>query len=174
MAVEFDQPTTSSDEAAIVCSRCLVAPPPLQNRAANAGSSRLYGSGGQRLKQIAFRADDADLAIRHLDALGERAEMVAAIAAAVDHAALSRRFAGGRSRRRDSQQNREGGGDHPQQHTYPRPRAYDGAGSIHGLSDADLPDRLNPPDESPLRIRRRPDGAGAGAEKQSGGGSTEC
>ena len=66
--------------------------PPLQNRTANAGRSRLYaGRGGQRLKQIAFRADDADLAVGDLDALGERAEMVAAIAAAVDPDPLARR-----------------------------------------------------------------------------------
>jgi hypothetical protein len=66
--------------------------PPLQNRTANAEHSRFYAGGGsQRLKQIAFRADDADLAVRDLDALGERAEMVAAIAAAIDPDALARR-----------------------------------------------------------------------------------
>ena len=43
------------------------------------------------MKQIAFRADNADLAIRHLDALGERTEMVAPVAAAVDPDPLSRR-----------------------------------------------------------------------------------
>nr|WP_245427392.1 hypothetical protein [Roseiarcus fermentans] len=36
------------------------------------------------MEQIAFRADDADLAVGDLDTLGERAEMVPAIAAAVD------------------------------------------------------------------------------------------
>ena len=66
--------------------------PPLQNRTANAGRSRLYaGRGGQRLKQIALRANDADLAASDLDALGERAEMIASIAAAVDPDALARR-----------------------------------------------------------------------------------
>src|SRR6185437_1392871 len=60
-------------------------PPPLQNRTANAKRSRLYaGRGGQCLNQIALRADDADLALGDLDALSERAEMVAAIAAALD------------------------------------------------------------------------------------------
>lgn len=59
--------------------------PPFQNRTANPWRSRLYaGRGGQRLKQMALRADDADLAMRDLDTLGKRAEMVAAIAAAVD------------------------------------------------------------------------------------------
>ena len=59
--------------------------PPLQNRTANAGRSRFYACrGGEGLKQIALRADDADLAVCDLDALGERAEVVAAIAAAVD------------------------------------------------------------------------------------------
>lgn len=52
--------------------------PPFQNRTANAGRGRLYvGRGGQCLKQIALRAADADLAVRHLDPLGERVEMVA-------------------------------------------------------------------------------------------------
>ena len=65
-------------------------PPPLQNRTANAGRSRFCaGRGGERLKQSAFRADDADLAVSNLDALGERAEMVAAVAAAVDPYALA-------------------------------------------------------------------------------------
>jgi hypothetical protein len=60
-------------------------PPPLQNTTANAGSSWLYASRrGERLKQIAFRTHDADLAIRDLDALSERAEMVAAVAAAIN------------------------------------------------------------------------------------------
>ena len=36
------------------------------------------------MQQIALRSDDADLAIGDLDALGERSEMVAAIAAASD------------------------------------------------------------------------------------------
>ena len=36
------------------------------------------------MQQIALRSDDADLAIRHLDALSKRSEMVAAIAAASD------------------------------------------------------------------------------------------
>src|SRR5574337_1992485 len=67
--------------------------PPLQNRTANAGRSRLYaGRGGQRLKQIALGADDAHLAIRDLDPLDERAEVVAAVAAAVDPDALARRL----------------------------------------------------------------------------------
>jgi hypothetical protein len=43
------------------------------------------------LKQIAFRADDADFAVRYLDALRKRAEMVAAIAAAIDPDPLARR-----------------------------------------------------------------------------------
>ena len=65
---------------------------PLQNRTANAGRNLFYaGRGGQGLKQVAFRADDADLAVRNLDALGERAEMVATIAAAVDPDTLARR-----------------------------------------------------------------------------------
>src|SRR5579872_2484313 len=64
--------------------------PPYQNRTANAGRSRLYaGRGGQRLKQITFRADDADLAVSDLDSLRERAEMVAAIAATADPDALT-------------------------------------------------------------------------------------
>jgi hypothetical protein len=46
---------------------------------------------GQRLKQIAFRADDPDFAVCDLDALGERAEMIAAMAAAVDPDPLARR-----------------------------------------------------------------------------------
>ena len=67
-------------------------PPPLQNRTANAKRSRLYaGRGGQCLNQIALRADDADLALGDLDALSERAEMVAAIAAALDPDPLPRR-----------------------------------------------------------------------------------
>jgi hypothetical protein len=45
----------------------------------------------QRLEQIALRADDADRFVRDLDALGERTEMVAAIAPAVDPDPLSRR-----------------------------------------------------------------------------------
>ena len=46
--------------------------PPLQNRTANAGRRRpCAGRGGQRLKQIGFRPDDADLPVRHLDVLGE-------------------------------------------------------------------------------------------------------
>src|SRR5579872_2102057 len=62
------------------------------NRTANAGRSRLYASSGsERLKQIAFRADDADLAVCDLDALGERAEVVAPIATAVDPDPLTRR-----------------------------------------------------------------------------------
>src|SRR5580698_4053502 len=66
--------------------------PPLQNRTANAGRSRFYARGGsERLKQIAFRAHDADLAICHLDALRKGAEMVAAVAAAVDPGPLPRR-----------------------------------------------------------------------------------
>ncbi|HVZ08603.1 hypothetical protein [Rhodopila sp.] len=36
------------------------------------------------MKQIAFRADDADLAVGDLDPLGERPEVVATVAAAVD------------------------------------------------------------------------------------------
>ena len=36
------------------------------------------------MQQIALRSDDADLAVRDLDALGERSEMVAAITAASD------------------------------------------------------------------------------------------
>jgi len=43
--------------------------PPLQNRTANAGRSRLYaGSGDECLKQVVLRADDANLAIcQHCD-----------------------------------------------------------------------------------------------------------
>ena len=67
-------------------------PPPFQNRTANARHSWLYaGRGGQRLKQIAFRADDADLAVSDLDALRECSEMVAPVAAAVDPDPLARR-----------------------------------------------------------------------------------
>ena len=44
--------------------------PPLQNRTANAGRSRFYARGGsERSEQIALRADDADLAVCHFDAL---------------------------------------------------------------------------------------------------------
>jgi hypothetical protein len=43
------------------------------------------------VKQIALRADDADLTVSHLDALGERAEMVAAVAPAIDPDPLARR-----------------------------------------------------------------------------------
>jgi hypothetical protein len=49
------------------------------------------GGGGQRLEQIAFRADDADLAVGDLDPLGECTEMLATIAAAVDPDRLARR-----------------------------------------------------------------------------------
>lgn len=38
----------------------------------------------QRLEQPGFRSDDPNLTIRDLDALGERAEMVASIAAAFE------------------------------------------------------------------------------------------
>src|SRR5579872_6397944 len=62
------------------------------NRTANAGRSRLYASSGsERLKQAAFRADDADLSVSHLDAVGERAEMIAAVTAAIDPDPLARR-----------------------------------------------------------------------------------
>jgi hypothetical protein len=58
--------------------------PPLQSRTLNAGHSRLYpGRGGECLKPIALRADNADsavYAVYDLDALDERAEMIAAIA----------------------------------------------------------------------------------------------
>src|SRR3546814_18488993 len=74
-----------SDWSSDVCSSDLLSPregsipvnfpPPFRNRTANAGRSRLYaGCGGKRLKQVAFRADDADLAASDLDALGERSE----------------------------------------------------------------------------------------------------
>ena len=54
------------------------------NRTANAGRNRLYArGGGKHLNQITFRANDADLAICHLDALGEGAKVVAPIAAAL-------------------------------------------------------------------------------------------
>jgi hypothetical protein len=43
------------------------------------------------LKQIAFRADDTDLAVGNLDALGERAEVIATVAAAIDPDPLARR-----------------------------------------------------------------------------------
>jgi hypothetical protein len=57
----------------------------MQNRTANAGRSRFHArGGGEHLKQIAFRADNADLAICDLDALRKRAEMVAAVTAAID------------------------------------------------------------------------------------------
>jgi hypothetical protein len=62
-----------------------------KNRTANAGRSGHCARSGERLKQIAFRADDADIAISDLDALSEGAEMVAAIAATVDPNPLSRR-----------------------------------------------------------------------------------
>ena len=65
--------------------------PPLQNRTANPGRSGFFGS--ERLKQIAFRADDADLSLRDLDALDECARMVAAITAAIDPDPLPRRRA---------------------------------------------------------------------------------
>src|SRR6266498_1763639 len=57
--------------------------PPHQNRTGHAGRGRFNARGcGEGLKQIAFRADDTILAVCDLDALGERAEMVAAVAAA--------------------------------------------------------------------------------------------
>jgi hypothetical protein len=47
--------------------------PPVQNRTGHAERKRLHASGGgERLKQTALRADDADLAIRDLDALCKR------------------------------------------------------------------------------------------------------
>ena len=66
--------------------------PPLQNRTAIAGRSQFYarGGGGESLKQTAFRADDTNLAICDLDALSERAEVVAAISAAIDPHPLPR------------------------------------------------------------------------------------
>lgn len=66
-------------------------PPPFQNRTVNAGRSRLYArGGGEGLKQIALRSHDPDLLLRDFDALGERAEMVATIVAALDPHAFPR------------------------------------------------------------------------------------
>jgi hypothetical protein len=66
-------------------------PPPTRNRTANAGRSRLCARGiGKRLKQIAFRADDADPFVRDLDALGEGAKMISAITASLDPHPLTR------------------------------------------------------------------------------------
>ncbi|HLJ65535.1 MAG TPA: hypothetical protein VKT70_15590 [Stellaceae bacterium] len=42
------------------------------------------------MEQIALRADDADFAIRDFDTLSQRAEMIAAIPAAVDPDPLPR------------------------------------------------------------------------------------
>src|SRR5882672_9565906 len=59
--------------------------PPFQNRTANAGRSRPYTRAGREgSEKVAFRPHDANLLVRHLDPLGERAQVVAAIAAAVD------------------------------------------------------------------------------------------
>src|ERR1700731_2390538 len=73
-----------------VASRRVPPSPPLQNRTANAGRSRLYArGGGERSEQIAFRSHDAAFAVSPLDPLGECAEMVAAITAAIDPDPLS-------------------------------------------------------------------------------------
>jgi hypothetical protein len=64
-------------------------PPPTQNRTANASRPCARGI-GKRLKQIAFRADDTDLLVRDLDALGEGAKMISAIAASLDPHPLTR------------------------------------------------------------------------------------
>lgn len=59
--------------------------PPFQNRTANAGRSRFYARrGGKGSEQITFRPHDAGLFGGDLDALGERPEMVAAVASPVD------------------------------------------------------------------------------------------
>ncbi len=59
--------------------------PPIQNRTANAAGRRFYARvGGKGSEQVALRSDDADLAIRDLDPLGQRPQVIAAITAAID------------------------------------------------------------------------------------------
>jgi hypothetical protein len=62
-------------------SRCVPAvripfAPPIQNRIANAASSRFCaGNGGERSEQIALGSHDADLAVGDLDPLGQGTQM---------------------------------------------------------------------------------------------------
>ena len=59
--------------------------PPLQNRTANAAGRRFHArGGGEGSEQVSLRPHDADLAVGDLDALGEGAQVIAAIAAAID------------------------------------------------------------------------------------------
>src|SRR5487761_1133996 len=59
--------------------------PPIQNRTANAAGRRFYArDGGERPEQVALRSHDADFTVRHLDPLGQRPQVIAAIAAAVE------------------------------------------------------------------------------------------
>jgi hypothetical protein len=58
---------------------------PIRNRTANAKRGRFYARGsGKRPQQIVLRSHDTNLAVRHLDALGKRAEVIATVAAARD------------------------------------------------------------------------------------------
>ena len=65
---------------------------PFQNRTLNTGYAGFSARGSdQSAQQFGFRSHDADFLIRDLDTLGQRAEVVAAIAAAVQPDALASR-----------------------------------------------------------------------------------
>src|SRR5690606_11565938 len=65
-------------------------PPPVRYNGRHAASRRAYAIGGQHAQQVALRAHDPDFASIYLHPLGKRAQMVAAVAAAIETDALPR------------------------------------------------------------------------------------
>ncbi|HEX2886494.1 hypothetical protein [Vineibacter terrae] len=60
-------------------------PPPFQNRTGHAGSRRFPASDGdKRAQKLVFRSLDERLTLGDLDALREGAQVIAAVAAAVE------------------------------------------------------------------------------------------